>query len=147
MLARLIGWSIRNPVLVVLATLLSVGLGAWALSETPIDALPDLSDAQVIVYTEHKGQSPRIVEDQVTYPLTTSLVSVPGARWCAAIPSSATPWCTSSSPDGTDIYWARSRVLEYLNYGPEAPAGGGRPDPGARCQRGRLGFRIRIGIG
>jgi Cu(I)/Ag(I) efflux system membrane protein CusA/SilA len=115
MLARLIGWSIRNPVLVILATLLSVGLGAWALSETPIDALPDLSDAQVIVYTEHKGQSPRIVEDQVTYPLTASLVSVPGARVVRGYSFFGYSLVYVIFADGTDPYWARSRVLEYLN--------------------------------
>ncbi len=115
MLARLIAWSIRNPVLVVLSTLLCAGLGAWALSETPIDALPDLSDAQVIVYTEHKGQSPRIVEDQVTYPLTTSLVSVPGARVVRGYSFFGYSLVYVIFADGTDIYWARSRVLEYLS--------------------------------
>lgn len=115
MLARLIAWSIRNPVLVVLASLLAAGMGAWALSETPIDALPDLSDAQVIVYTEHKGQSPRIVEDQVTYPLTASLVSVPGARVVRGYSFFGYSLVYVIFADGTDIYWARSRVLEYLS--------------------------------
>ena len=115
MLARLIAWSFRNPVLVVLATALCLGLGAWALSETPIDALPDLSDAQVIVYTEHKGQSPRIVEDQVTYPLTASLVSVPGARVVRGYSFFGYSLVYVIFEDGTDIYWARSRVLEYLS--------------------------------
>jgi Cu(I)/Ag(I) efflux system membrane protein CusA/SilA len=114
-LARLIAWSFRNPVLVVLATALCLGLGAWALSETPIDALPDLSDAQVIVYTEHKGQSPRIVEDQVTYPLTASLVSVPGARVVRGYSFFGYSLVYVIFEDGTDIYWARSRVLEYLS--------------------------------
>ena len=115
MLELLIAWSIRNKVLVVLATLLSVGLGAWALAETPVDALPDLSDAQVIVYTEHKGQSPRIVEDQVTYPLTTSLISVPGAKVVRGYSFFGYSLVYVIFADGTDIYWARSRVLEYLS--------------------------------
>jgi Cu(I)/Ag(I) efflux system membrane protein CusA/SilA len=102
-------------VLVILSTLLSVGLGAWALAETPIDALPDLSDAQVIVYTEHKGQSPRIVEDQVTYPLTTSLISVPGAHVVRGYSFFGYSLVYVIFADGTDIYWARSRVLEYLS--------------------------------
>jgi copper/silver efflux system protein len=130
MLARLIAWSIRNPVLVILAAMLSAGLGAWALSETPIDALPDLSDAQVIVYTEHKGQSPRIVEDQVTYPLTTSLVSVPGARVVRGYSFFGYSLVYVIFADGTDIYWARSRVLEYLSTAQKRMPPGAAPTLG-----------------
>ncbi|MDB5106579.1 MAG: heavy metal efflux pump, CzcA family [Fibrobacteres bacterium] len=115
MLERIITWSIRNKVLVILMTILAIGFGAYSLSKTPIDALPDLSDAQVIVYTEHKGQSPRIVEDQVTYPLTTSMVSVPGAKVVRGYSFFGYSLVYVIFEDGTDIYWARSRVLEYLN--------------------------------
>ncbi|MDB5047452.1 MAG: heavy metal efflux pump, CzcA family [Fibrobacteres bacterium] len=115
MLEKIITWSIRNKILVLLLTFLAIGLGAYALSRTPIDALPDLSDAQVIVYTEHKGQSPRIVEDQVTYPLTTSMVSVPGAKVVRGYSFFGYSLVYVIFEDGTDIYWARSRVLEYLS--------------------------------
>src|SRR6476620_4524024 len=108
MLERIIAWSIRNKVLVCLLTALSIGLGAYALAGTPMDALPDLSDVQVIVYTEHKGQSPRIVEDQVTYPLTTSLVSVPGAKVVRGYSFFGYSLVYVIFADGTDIYWARS---------------------------------------
>src|SRR4051812_40086085 len=124
MLAKIITWSIRNKVLVVLLTFLAIGFGIYSLATTPIDALPDLSDVQVIVYTEHKGQSPRIVEDQVTYPLTTSMVSVPGAKVVRGYSFFGYSLVYVIFEDGTDIYWARSRVLEYLNYAQKRlPAG------------------------
>ena len=116
MLERIITWSIRNRTLVLLLGLLGLGIGGYALRTTPIDALPDLSDAQVIVYTEYKGQSPRIIEDQVTYPLTTSMVSVPGAKVVRGYSFFGYSLVYIIFQDGTDIYWARSRVLEYLNY-------------------------------
>ncbi len=115
MLEKIITWSIRNKILVILLTLLAIGFGAFALSNTPIDALPDLSDVQVIVYTEDKGLSPRIIEDQVTYPLTTSMVSVPGAKVVRGYSFFGYSLVYVIFEDGTDIYWARSRVLEYLN--------------------------------
>src|SRR3954464_96494 len=124
MLEKIITWSIRNRILVLLFTALGLGLGVYALSTTPVDALPDLSDVQVIVYTEHKGQSPRIVEDQVTYPLTTSMVSVPGAKVVRGYSFFGYSLVYVIFEDGTDIYWARSRVLEYLNYAQKRlPAG------------------------
>ena len=116
MLEKIIAWSIRNKILVLLLSTLGLGFGAHALLTTPIDALPDLSDVQVIVYTEFKGQSPRIIEDQVTYPLTTSLVSVPGAKVVRGYSFFGYSLVYIIFQDGTDIYWARSRVLEYLNY-------------------------------
>jgi Cu(I)/Ag(I) efflux system membrane protein CusA/SilA len=123
-LEAVIAWSLRNRVLVILLTVLALGLGAIALSRTPIDALPDLSDAQVIVYTEHPGQSPRIVEDQVTYPLTSSLVSVPGSKAVRGYSFFGYSLVYVIFEDGTDLYWARSRVLEYLNYAQKRlPAG------------------------
>jgi len=124
MLEKIITWSIRNRILVLLFTALAIGLGIYALSTTPVDALPDLSDVQVIVYTEHKGQSPRIVEDQVTYPLTTAMVSVPGAKVVRGYSFFGYSLVYVIFEDGTDIYWARSRVLEYLNYAQKRlPAG------------------------
>jgi Cu(I)/Ag(I) efflux system membrane protein CusA/SilA len=115
MIARLIRWSIANRFLVLLATLL---LGAWgihALLKTPLDALPDLSDVQVIIRTTYPGQAPRIVEDQVTYPLTTTMLSVPGAKTVRGYSFFGDSFVYVLFEDGTDVYWARSRVLEYLN--------------------------------
>jgi Cu(I)/Ag(I) efflux system membrane protein CusA/SilA len=116
MLEKIITWSIRNKILVLLFSAVALGFGTFSLFSTPIDALPDLSDVQVIVYTEHKGQSPRIIEDQVTYPLTTSMVSVPGAKVVRGYSFFGYSLVYIIFQDGTDIYWARSRVLEYLNY-------------------------------
>ncbi len=115
MLEKIITWSIRNKMLVILMTCLSIGFGIFELSNTPVDALPDLSDVQVIIYTEHKGQSPRIVEDQVTYPLTTAMVSVPGAKVVRGYSFFGYSLVYVIFADGTDIYWARSRVIELLN--------------------------------
>jgi Cu(I)/Ag(I) efflux system membrane protein CusA/SilA len=124
MLAKIIDWSIRNKFLVILATVFIIGAGVYALATTPVDAIPDLSDVQVIVYTEYPGQSPRTVEDQVTYPLTTSLVSVPGSKVVRGYSFFGYSLVYVIFEDGTDIYWARSRVLEYLNYGQKRlPAG------------------------
>ncbi|HKP95310.1 MAG TPA: CusA/CzcA family heavy metal efflux RND transporter [Fibrobacteria bacterium] len=124
MLERVIAWSLRNRVLVILLTLLLLAWGAYSLSRTPVDALPDLSDAQVIVYTEYPGQSPRIVEDQITYPLTSSLVSVPGSKVVRGYSFFGYSLTYVIFEDGTDLYWARSRVLEYLNYAQKRlPAG------------------------
>ena len=116
MIATLIRSSIQNRFLILLFLLLILLWGTRSMMETPIDALPDLSDAQVIVYSEYEGQSARIVEDQVTYPLTTSLVSVPGARVVRGYSFFGYSLVYVIFEDGTDLYWARSRVLEYLNY-------------------------------
>ncbi len=124
MLEKLIEWSIKNKFLVIMLTIFAIGAGVWAIVTTPVDAIPDLSDVQVIVYTEYEGQSPRIVEDQVTYPLTTSLLSVPGARVVRGYSFFGYSLVYVIFKDGTDIYWARSRVLEYLNYAQKRlPAG------------------------
>jgi Cu(I)/Ag(I) efflux system membrane protein CusA/SilA len=97
MLARLIDWSLRNVFLVLLATAFAVAAGIYAVAKTPVDAIPDLSDVQVIVFTEFPGQAPQVVEDQVTYPLTTAMIGVPRAKVCVASPFSAPPSSTSSS--------------------------------------------------
>ena len=116
MLGALITWSARNRFLVLLATLLVVGSGIYALFKTPLDALPDLSDVQVIIYTEYPGQAPQVVEDQVTYPLTTAMLSVPKSKVVRGFSFFGASFVYVIFEDGTDIYWARSRVLEYLNF-------------------------------
>jgi Cu(I)/Ag(I) efflux system membrane protein CusA/SilA len=115
MLGKLITWSARNHFLVLLATLFVIIAGVIALMRTPLDALPDLSDVQVIVYTEYPGQAPQVVEDQVTYPLTTALLSVPQSKTVRGFSFFGASFVYVIFDDGTDIYWARSRVLEYLN--------------------------------
>ena len=115
MIARLIRWSIANRFLVLLATLMLAVAGGVALTKTPLDALPDLSDVQVIVRTSYPGQAPRIVENQITYPLTTTMLSVPGAKTVRGYSFFGDSFVYVLFEDGTDLYWARSRVLEYLN--------------------------------
>src|SRR3974390_2825072 len=115
MLARIIQWSGRNPLLVVLATLFVVAAGVLALTKMPIDALPDLSDVQVIVYTEYPGQAPQVVEDQVTYPLTTAMLTVPKSKVVRGFSFFGVSFVYIIFEEGTDLYLARSRVLEYLN--------------------------------
>ena len=116
MLANIIQWSGRNRFLVLLATLFVTIGGIYAVLRTPIDALPDLSDVQVIVYTEYPGQAPQVVEDQVTYPLTTAMLSVPKSKVVRGFSFFGASFVYIIFEDGTDIYWARSRVLEYLNF-------------------------------
>jgi len=114
MLHQIIAWSLRNVVMVLLATIIIAGSGVYALTQMPLDALPDLSDAQVIVYTDFPGQAPQVVEDQVTYPLTTAMLSVPRSKVVRGFSFFGASFVYVIFEDGTDIYWARSRVLEYL---------------------------------
>jgi len=124
MIGRLIKWSATNAVLVILVTLFIGGAGVWALFKTPLDAIPDLSDTQVIVYTEYPGQAPQVVEDQVTYPLTTALLAVPRSKVVRGFSNFGVSFVYVVFEDGTDLYWARSRVLEYLNFAAKRlPAG------------------------
>jgi len=116
MLQNIIEWSIKNKFMVILAVLFLIGWGIFSMVSIPIDAIPDLSDVQVIIYTEYQGQSPRIVEDQVTYPLTTAMVSVPSSKVVRGYSFFGYSLVYVIFEDGTDLYWARSRVLEYLNY-------------------------------
>jgi Cu(I)/Ag(I) efflux system membrane protein CusA/SilA len=116
MLEKIIDWSIRNKFMVVLVTLFIVISGGYALKNIPLDAIPDLSDVQVILFTQYPGQAPQVVEDQVTYPLTTKMLSVPGAKVVRGYSFFGYSFVYIIFEDGTDIYWARSRVLEYLNY-------------------------------
>ena len=116
MLARTIEWSLRNRLFVLVATIfLAVG-GFQALRATPLDALPDLSDVQVIIFTDYPGQAPQVVEDQVTYPITTQMLAVPYAQVVRGYSFFGFSFVYVIFEDGTDLYWARSRVLEYLNY-------------------------------
>ena len=115
MLARIIDWSGRNRFLVLLGTVFLVAAGVHALLNTALDALPDLSDVQVIVQTDYPGQAPQVVEDQVTYPLTTALLSVPRSKVVRGFSFFGASFVYVIFEDDTDIYWARSRVLEYLN--------------------------------
>jgi Cu(I)/Ag(I) efflux system membrane protein CusA/SilA len=115
MIEWIIGWSLRNRFLVLLGTAAIVAAGLWAMSTTPLDAIPDLSDVQVIVQTDFRDQAPDIVEDQVTYPITTEMLKVPGARVVRGYSFFGLSLVYVIFDDGTDIYWARSRVLEYLN--------------------------------
>ena len=116
MLEKVIQWSIDNRFLVVMGTLALVAAGVFAVSNTPLDAIPDLSDVQVIVYTEYPGQAPRIIEDQITYPLTTQMLAVPFAKVVRGYSFFGFSFVYIIFEDGTDMYWARSRVLEYLNF-------------------------------
>ena len=115
MIARLIRWSVANRLLVLLVTLLLSVWGGYSLRHMPIDALPDLSDVQVIIRTSYPGQAPQIVENQVTYPLATTMLSVPGAKTVRGFSFFGDSFVYVIFDDGTDLYWARSRVLEYLN--------------------------------
>ena len=115
MIAALIRWSVGNRFLVLLAAVGLAAWGGWALRETPVDALPDLSDVQVIIRTTWPGHAPQIVEDQVTYPLATTMLSVPGAKTVRGVSFYGDSFVYVLFADGTDLYWARSRVLEYLN--------------------------------
>ncbi len=115
MIARLIGWSARNLVLVFVGTVFAVAAGLYALKTLPLDAIPDLSDVQVIVYTDYPGQAPQVVEDQVTYPLTTAMLTVPKSKVVRGFSFFGVSFVYVIFEDGTDPYWARSRVLEYLN--------------------------------
>ncbi len=115
MIADIIRGSVRNRGLVLLAAALLAAWGIWALQNTPVDALPDLSDVQVIIRSTYPGQAPQIVENQVTYPLATTMLSVPGARTVRGISFFGDSFVYVLFEDGTDLYWARSRVLEYLN--------------------------------
>jgi Cu(I)/Ag(I) efflux system membrane protein CusA/SilA len=130
MIARLIELSARNRLVVLLMTAVVVGAGIWAVFNTPLDAIPDLSDPQVIVYTEYAGQAPQVVEDQVTYPLTTALLAVPKSKVVRGFSFFGVSFVYVVFEDGTDIYWARSRVLEYLNFAQKRLPSGVTPSLG-----------------
>ena len=116
MLEKIIEYSIKNRFLILIATAFILFGGIYSLAKTPLDAIPDLSDVQVIVFTEYSGQAPQVVEEQVTYPLTTAMLAVPGAKVVRGYSFFGFSFVYIIFDDGTDLYWARSRVLEYLNY-------------------------------
>jgi len=115
MLNRLIEWSLKNQLIVVVGLLLAVVGGVWSVRETRVDAIPDLSDVQVIIYTEFPGQAPQVIEDQVTYPITSKMLAVPFAKVVRGYSFFGYSFVYVIFEDGTDLYWARSRVLEYLS--------------------------------
>ncbi|MEZ5318354.1 MAG: efflux RND transporter permease subunit [Vicinamibacterales bacterium] len=116
MLEKLIDWSVQNKFFVILATVFVSLAGAYALRQTPLDAVPDLSDVQVIIFTDYPGQAPQVVEDQITYPITTQMLAVPFAKVVRGYSFFGFSFVYVIFEDGTDLYWARSRVLEYMNY-------------------------------
>jgi Cu(I)/Ag(I) efflux system membrane protein CusA/SilA len=115
MIEAVIRWSIKNRILVLLSTIIIFGFGLYAIKNTPIDALPDLSDVQVIIKTSYPGQAPQVVEDHVTYPLTTAMLSVPGAQTVRGFSFFGDSYVYVIFEEDTDLYWARSRVLTYLS--------------------------------
>ncbi len=116
MLAKIIDWSLNNRFLVIIITVCAIVWGIYAVQNTPLDAIPDLSDVQVIIFTNYPGQAPQVVEDQVTYPITTQMLAVPFAKVVRGYSFFGFSFVYVIFEDGTDMYWARSRVLEYLNY-------------------------------
>ncbi|ELE3673623.1 TPA: efflux RND transporter permease subunit, partial [Klebsiella pneumoniae] len=114
MIEWIIRRSVANRFLVMMGALFLSIWGTWTIINTPVDALPDLSDVQVIIKTSYPGQAPQIVENQVTYPLTTTMLSVPGAKTVRGFSQFGDSYVYVIFEDGTDLYWARSRVLEYL---------------------------------
>ena len=124
MIGRLIAWSARNLVLIFVGTAFVVAAGVYAVRTLPLDAIPDLSDVQAIVYTEYPGQAPQVVEDQVTYPLTSAMLTVPRSKVVRGFSFFGVSFVYVIFEDGVDIYWARSRVLEYLSgVGSKLPQG------------------------
>src|SRR3970040_400757 len=116
MLNKIIEFSIKNKFIVLLFTAFAILWGIWTLYNTHLDAIPGLSDVQVIIYTEYPGQAPQVVEDQITYPLTTAMLAVPKSKVVRGFSFFGVSFVYIIFEDGTDIYWARSRVLEYLNF-------------------------------
>ena len=130
MIGSVITWSTRNSFLVLLATAFIIFAGVYAVQRTALDAIPDLSDTQVIVYTEYPGQAPQVIEDQVTYPLTTALLAVPRSKVVRGFSFFGVSFVYVVFEDGTDLYWARSRVLEYLNFAAKRLSEGVTPSLG-----------------
>ena len=138
MIANIIKWSIANRFLVLLLTAMLIGWGLLSVKKIPLDAIPDLSDVQVIIKTSYPGQAPQVVEDQVTYPLTTAMLSVPGAVTVRGYSFFGDSYVYIIFKDGTDPYWARSRVLEYLSQVESRLPRQARPalGPDAACRTG-----------
>ena len=130
MIESIIRWSVTNRFLVLLATFMLVGVGLYSVKNTPVDAIPDLSDVQVIIKTSYPGQAPQVVQDQVTYPLTTAMLSVPGAVTVRGYSFFGDSYVYVIFDDKTDLYWARSRVLEYLSQVASSLPANARPQLG-----------------
>jgi copper/silver efflux system protein len=130
MIVRVIAWSARNLLLVLFGTGFAAAAGIYALVHLPLDAIPDLSDTQVIIYTEYPGQAPQVIEDQVTYPLTTAMLTVPKSKVVRGFSFFGVSFVYVIFEDGTDIYWARSRVLEFLNTATSRLPAGATPTIG-----------------
>ncbi|SFN36243.1 Cu(I)/Ag(I) efflux system membrane protein CusA/SilA [Nitrosospira briensis] len=130
MVGNIIEWSVRHVFLVLLGTFFVAAWGMYSVWKTPIDAIPDLSDVQVIIYTEYPGQAPQVVEDQITYPLTTAMLSVPRSKVVRGLSNFGVSFVYVIFEDGTDIYWARSRVLEYLSFAASRLPGNVKPSLG-----------------
>jgi Cu(I)/Ag(I) efflux system membrane protein CusA/SilA len=130
MLDRLIEWSLKNQLVVIVGLVLAILGGIWAINETTVDAIPDLSDVQVIIFTEYSGQAPQVVEDQVTYPITSTMLAVPFAKVVRGYSFFGFSFVYVIFEDGTDLYWARSRVLEYLSGLSKRLPGGVAPQLG-----------------
>jgi Cu(I)/Ag(I) efflux system membrane protein CusA/SilA len=130
MISSIIRWSVRNRFLVILTTMILVGVGLYSVKNTPVDALPDLSDVQVIIKTSYPGQAPQVVEDQVTYPMTTAMLSVPGAVTVRGYSFFGDSYVYVIFDEDTDLYWARSRVLEYLSQVAPSLPSNARPQLG-----------------
>ncbi|WP_290437356.1 efflux RND transporter permease subunit, partial [Aeromonas caviae] len=116
MIPSIIRWSVGNRFLVLLLTLMLTAWGLWSVKQTPVDALPDLSDVQVIIKTAYPGQAPQVVEDQVTYPLTTAMLAVPGATTVRGYSFFGDSFVYVLLDDNTNLYWACARVQEYLSH-------------------------------
>ena len=147
MIESVIEWSLRNRFLVLLATGALIGSGIWAMQTTPLDAIPDLSDVQVIVQTDFREQAPQIVEDQITYPIASEMLKVPGASVVRGFSFFGLSLVYVIFEDGTDIYWARSRVLEYLNGIRQQLPQGDRANPWAGRDRCGVGVRVHPRVG
>ena len=130
MIATIIRWSIHNRFFVILASLILIGAGLFSLKNTPVDALPDLSDVQVIIKTSYPGQAPQVVQDQVTYPLTTAMLSVPGAKTVRGFSFFGDSYVYVIFDESTDLYWARTRVLEYLSQVASSLPASAKPELG-----------------
>ena len=140
MIKSIINWSVDNRFFVLLATAMLVSVGLYAVKNTPVDAIPDLSDVQVIIKTSYPGQAPQVVEDQITYPLTTAMLSVPGAVTVRGYSFFGDSYVYVIFDEDTDLYWARSRVLEYLSQvAPTLP-------PSAKLKLGPDATGVGVGI-
>ncbi len=143
MISKIIAWCARNPFLVFTGAILLVVAGIWCMQRVPLDALPDISDVQVIIHTPWAGEPPNVIEDQVTYPIVTALLSAPHVKNVRAQTMFGDSYVFVVFQDGTDLYWARSRVTEYLQQIAGKLPADVHPGHRSRCHRRGLGLRVR----